>query len=217
MASTSCSKREQQQKKAYSQELFNNKPLGEISSQASFKFWLHSEIPSKLLRFYSGPIVWCLHCRVCFPVTVFLGWPQLLQCPHSWLALAAGRDCASHLLQMTGGDSHHSAHQLLLCLNANKGGFPLPGSYCCQHYSLFLWGEISSRVWGGVGVGDGEGGMHFENPPQTLSKALSCVARRVRACHQIPLYCTFHSRAHLGIQETETVLTYRVDHKLLVN
>lgn len=60
-------------------------------------------------------------------------------------------------------------------------------------------------------------GGHLQSPPWTLHKAICCVANRVSACHQILAYCTFHSRVHLGIQETETAFTYRVDHKLLAN
>jgi len=74
---------------------------------------------------------------------------------------------------------------------------------------LFFFGmRFLLRVWGSARI---------QSPPQTLSKALCCVAKRVSACHKISLSCTFHSRVHLGIQETETALTYRVDHKLLAN
>lgn len=79
-------------------------------------------------------------------------------------------------------------------------------------FSLFFFGmRFLLAVWG-VGWG-----VHFQSPPRTLSKTLCCVAKRVSACHQISVYSTFHSRAHLGIQETEMALTYRVDHKLLAN
>lgn len=40
---------------------------------------------------------------------------------------------------------------------------------------------------------------------------------RVSACHEVPVDNAVHSRVHLGIQKAETALTFRENHKLLVN
>lgn len=41
--------------------------------------------------------------------------------------------------------------------------------------------------------------------------------KSVSACHQVPVDNAVHRRGHLGIQKAETALTYRDNHKLLVN
>lgn len=78
--------------KAYSQQLFNNRPWGKVSSQASLNVGFILKFLQNL--FFSGHLNWCLHCGLGFTARVFLGWPHIFQCLHSWMGRAESRSCA---------------------------------------------------------------------------------------------------------------------------
>lgn len=197
-------------KKAYSQQLFNNRPLGELSSQASLsvgfilKFLLN--FSDSILASSSGvcTVDWA------FQRGFSLAGPSSFSArAHGWLwqrAEAVLLTCSQRLVGTV-----TTAQIMAPLLN------------CKQKRSSLTWVLLTAvsifLFVFGMGFLSGFESVcaHFQSPPQALPKALCRVAKRGSMCHQISLYRTFHSRVHLGIQETETALTYRVDHKLLVN
>lgn len=171
MASISCSKREQ--KKAYSQQLFNNRALGEVSSQAS----LSVGFILKFLLNFSDSIL-ATSSDVCTVDWAFQ-WGFSLAGPsnfwahtHSWLqkwAKPVHLSCSKRLVgTVTTTQIDHGCSTSMLV----KGALPyLVPTDCHQNFSLFLWDESSSR-----GLGSREGGA-LQSPSRTPSKAPRCAAK----------------------------------------
>lgn len=132
-------------KKTNSQQLFNNRPLGEVSSQASLNVGFVLEFllnfSDSILASLSGDctVDWAFS-----PARVFLGWPQLLQCLRSQLLwqqaevlLLAGSSLAPH--KWWGWHGHHNAGHGSSAYTQAKEDFPysFPIDFS-QDFSLFL-------------------------------------------------------------------------------